>query len=126
MSFLDRFRSSQKDGINADWKVLDTEAQLDQVIKDSHNKPVVLFKHSVTCGISAGAKHALESAWDFTPDELDFYYLDLLSFRPVSNKIAEIFKVIHQSPQVILIKDGKAVYDTSHHSISVAGLRAAL
>jgi len=126
MSFLNRFRSAQKDGAIKDWKILDTESQLDQVIKDSYNKPVVLFKHSVTCGISAGAKHTLESNWDFKEEELDFYYLDLLSFRSVSNKIAELFDVIHQSPQVILIKDGKAVYNTSHHKISVPGLRSAL
>lgn len=117
MGFLDRLKKSQQQGIS-DWKVLETEAQLAAAIEASHEKPVVLFKHSVTCGISAGAKHRLESAWDFDKEELDFYYLDLLAFRPISNKIAEDLGVIHQSPQIIVLRNGKAIFDASHHRIN--------
>ncbi len=126
MGFLDNLRNSQKNNLHSDWKTLDSEAQLDKIIKGSHEKPVMLFKHSTTCGISAGAKDRLESNWDIDPEKMDFYYLDLLNFRSVSNLIAEKLNVIHQSPQVILIKDGKAIYDTSHHAISAEAVSSAL
>ncbi len=126
MSFLKNFLNAKEDGVFGDWKVLNKEEQLDQIIKDSHEKPVVLFKHSVSCGISGQSKYKLESNWNFSKEDLDFYYLDLLSYRSVSNKIADMFGVIHQSPQVIVLKEGKVVYHTSHHDISVAGIARAL
>ena len=126
MGFLDNLRNSQKNNLHSDWKTLDSEAQLDKIIKGSHERPAMIFKHSTTCGISAGAKHRLESNWDIDPEKMDFYYLDLLTYRPVSNLIAEKLNVIHQSPQVILIKDGKAIYDTSHHAIDTEAVNNAL
>lgn len=125
MGFLDRLKNSQEQTIS-DWKTLTTEAQLTEAIEASYEKPVVLFKHSVTCGISAGAKNRLESAWDFGSEELDFYYLDLLAFRPISNKIAADLGVIHQSPQIIVVRNGKAVFDTSHHNINTNAIAAAI
>lgn len=125
MGFLDQFRN-RKSSLPADWKIIETDLQLQAAIDESHQKPVVIFKHSVTCGISAGAKHRLEEGWDFQKDELSFYYLDLLSYRGISNKIADQLGVTHQSPQVIVIKNGAAVFDTSHHAVSVAALRQAI
>lgn len=123
MGFLDQFRKTRDAGLPEDWQTIETELQLQAAIDESFQKPVALFKHSVTCGISANAKYRLESEWDFNTSELSFYYLDLLSYRAISNKIAADLAVIHQSPQVILLKDGKAVFNTSHHAINVAGLR---
>ena len=108
------------------WKVLETSEQLEKAIQDSYKKPVVLFKHSVTCGISARAKYMLEEDWSFNEDDFDFYYLDLLSFRSISNSIADKFNVTHQSPQILIIKDGKSVYDMSHHRISAQSLKSAI
>jgi len=122
MGFLDRLKASQATGIE-NWKTLDDIAQLDQISKDSKSKTVVLFKHSVTCGISAGAKHRLESQWDLINADIDFYYLDLLSYRSISNAIADRWGVRHQSPQIIVIKDDKAIHDTSHGSISAGALQ---
>ncbi len=126
MSFLKNFFNAQNEEHNTKWKVLDKIEQLEQIKKDSHQKPVVLFKHSISCGISGMSKHKLESDWDFTAEDLDFYYLDLINYRPISNKIASLFDVIHQSPQIIVVKDGKAVFNTSHHQISVEGIRQAI
>lgn len=126
MGFLDNLKNSQENNLHSNWKTLDSEAQLDEIIKGSHERPAMIFKHSTTCGISAGAKHRLESNWDIDPEKMDFYYLDLLSYRPISNLIAEKLNVIHQSPQVILIKDGKAIYDTSHHAIDAEAVNSAL
>ncbi len=123
MGFLKNFNSNKNSDLHQGWKELNDLEQLDQIIADSKDKPVAVFKHSTTCGISARAKHVLEGNWDIEESELDFYYLDLLTYRPVSNKVAELTGVQHQSPQVVLIKDGKAVYNESHHSISVKELR---
>ncbi len=126
MGILDRFRKSRNADIHQDWKVIQTEEELLAALEQSKTRPVVLFKHSVSCGISAMAKHQLEQDWDFTDQDLSFYYIDLINFRPVSNKIATLLSVIHQSPQVILVKNGKAVFNTSHHAISVPALHKAL
>lgn len=125
MGFLDRLKASQASGVQ-DWKSLSDIKQLDQVAQDSHERPIVLFKHSTTCGISAGAKHRLESNWEEVNSEMDFYYLDLLSYRSISNGIAERWGVRHQSPQIIVIKNDKAVYDTSHGSINAGSLENSL
>lgn len=124
MSLLDRYRQSEE--VIPQWQVLETMEQFDAAMALSHQKPVVFFKHSTRCGISAHAKYRLEQDWSFASDELELFYLDLISFRPISNHLAQVLHVVHQSPQVIMVRNGKAVFDTSHHSISISGLRAAL
>ncbi len=126
MSIIDRLFGTFEETLHEDWHKLTEEAQIQEIIQSSYEKPVVIFKHSTRCGTSSMAKHSLETAWDFQNTELDFYYLDLIVFRSVSNKVAETFKVVHHSPQILLIKDGEAVYDTSHHNISIGTLRKAL
>jgi len=126
MGFLDNLRKSKEAGIHQDWKVLDSVEQLEKIMEAAGEKPIVFFKHSTTCGISAMAKNKLESAWDFNTDDMDFYYLDLLSHRPVSNKIAELLRVVHQSPQIIVVKNGQVVFHNSHHAIGVDSLKDGL
>lgn len=117
MSFLKNLMNSQKGDTNADWLHLTKVEQLDEIEKLSAERPVVIFKHSTTCGISAAAKSRLEAV-PFNSDKGTFYYLDLLTFRPVSNAVAERFGVVHQSPQIIVIKNGTAVNNNSHHAIN--------
>lgn len=99
------------------WIPLTTEEQLDEIAAKSFNTPQVIFKHSTTCSISSMALNRLERA--VTPVNVDFYYLDLLKFRNISGAIAEKFKVHHQSPQVVILKNGECVYDESHYAISM-------
>ena len=101
------------------WKNLESLDDLHQIVEDSKQKPIVLFKHSTRCGTSLHAKHRLESEWDFEEGELDFYYLDLLQHRDISNGIADQFNVVHQSPQIIILKNEQVVYHISHNAISV-------
>lgn len=108
------------------WKTLSTLVELDQVIQRSFEQPVAIFKHSTTCGISAMAKEQLFNGWDLPVEEVELYYLDLLAHRPVSNEVAARLGVVHQSPQIIVIKDGKAIYNISHHAISVDGVKKAI
>lgn len=100
-----------------------SEQDLKDAIAASHDRPVAVFKHSTRCGISAFALNNLNAEWDSDDDGIDFWYLDLLSYRPISNLIAETSGVWHQSPQLILFIDGKAVYNASHSAISMESVR---
>jgi bacillithiol system protein YtxJ len=102
------------------WNVLQDETELTRIISLSASSPQVIFKHSTSCAISAMAKARLERSP--TPLGIDFYCLDLLKNRQLSNRVAELFKVWHESPQLLLIVNGECVYDESHIGISMAGL----
>jgi len=106
------------------WIPLTTESQLEEIKQISATKPVVIFKHSTRCSISIMAKGRLDRA--LQPEGVDFYYLDLLAYRPVSNKIAEIFSVPHESPQVLLIKNAECIYEETHNGIDMDDLVAQL
>ena len=102
---------------NFNWKVLNDEISYNDAIDNSFTEPILIFKHSTRCSISTLALNRIESK-----SEEKFinccYYLDLLSFRDISNKIEEDFNVFHQSPQILVIKNGKCVFHTSHSNIN--------
>jgi bacillithiol system protein YtxJ len=79
----------------------------------------IIFKHSTRCSISLMAKRRFEMDWESLPDNVPVYFLDLIKHRDISNQIAEDFQVYHQSPQLLLIKDGECILDQSHSSISL-------
>ena len=99
------------------WIHLTDEEQLGNIITKSQSKPQVIFKHSIRCSISAVALQRLQKAEQ--PTDVDFYFLDLINNRSLSNRISEVFKISHESPQVLVIKDGGCVYDESHLGISM-------
>lgn len=104
-----------------DWISLTSPAQLADIKEKSKNKPQVIFKHSTRCSISSVAKNRLERA--VSAENIDFYFLDLISHRELSAKVAEEFAVFHESPQVILIKNGECSYDESHSGINMDDIR---
>lgn len=106
------------------WIPLTTEAQLEEIKQISFTKPVVILKHSTRCSISTMAKGRLDRA--VQPEGVDFYYLDLLAYRPISNRIAELFGVPHESPQVLLIKNAECTYEETHNGIDMDDLIAQL
>jgi len=99
------------------WIKLEQESQLEQIVALSHRKPQAIFKHSTRCSISVMAKSRLERS-EF-PEQIQFHYLDLLQYRDISNKIAEQFGVHHQSPQILLIKNGECIFEETHSAISM-------
>jgi len=99
------------------WIALTEAEQLEQIKEQSKQEPVVIFKHSTRCSISSMAKGRLER--EKAPENVPFYYLDLIKYRPISNKIAEDFNVHHQSPQVLVIKNGECTYEESHNGIDM-------
>jgi len=100
------------------WIQLSTAAEVDTIKKASFEKPQVIFKHSTRCSISSVAKSRLERGE--TPTGIDFHHLDLIAHRSISNLIAEVFDVQHESPQVLIIKNGECVFDESHNGINMA------
>ena len=104
------------------WKHLEQVALLDAITEQSFRKPQVLFKHSTRCSISTMAMNRLLRLADAFYEQADFYYLDLIAHRDVSAANAERYHVHHESPQVIILKQGDATYDASHMEISVAEL----
>ena len=99
------------------WIDLNDEHQLDHLKEMSKQKAQLIFKHSTRCAISSMAKNRLERST--TPNNVDFYYLDLVKHRQLSNKVAADFAVYHESPQVLLIKNGECIYDESHSGIQM-------
>lgn len=99
------------------WINLNNEEQLPELIQKSNTRPQVIFKHSTRCSISSMAKNRLEKS--IVPDDIDFYFLDLIKYRFFSNKIAKDFKVYHQSPQILVIKNGECIYNESHSGIDM-------
>ena len=97
------------------WIPLDEVTQLDEIITNSHKAPQVVYKHSTRCSVSSMVKNRLDK--DEAPAGIDFYYLDLIKHRDISNKIAETFQVRHQSPQVLIINNGKCTFNESHSAI---------
>jgi len=105
--------------IPTSWSPITEEGQIKEIIQASYEKPQVIFKDSTSCGISAGVKNGLVGDWENLSDKADFNYLDLLSHRNISNLIAQVSQVTHQSPQVIIYHQGEVVADTSHHAINM-------
>lgn len=99
------------------WKPITQESDVQHIIEKSLTKPQIIYKHSVTCGISAHAEDKLINGAHLLTGSADFNYLDLLRFRSVSNLIAQELSVTHLSPQIIVLKDKKVVYTASHHAI---------
>jgi bacillithiol system protein YtxJ len=107
------------------WTYLDQTSTVAEMEALSHRQPVVLFKHSTRCSVSAMALDRLERAWEdqkMTP--VAPLFLDLIRYRELSNAIAEKFGVAHESPQVIVIKEGRCIYNTSHLGIRYSDLKA--
>ncbi|MFY0605558.1 MAG: bacillithiol system redox-active protein YtxJ [Cyclobacteriaceae bacterium] len=104
---------------NLKWNELTSVAQLEEIDQISQSQPVLIFKHSIRCSISAATLNRFESKWDTAEaGELKPYYLDLITYREVSNQIAAKYGVNHQSPQAIIVVGGKAIFDASHFGIS--------
>jgi len=105
------------------WISLTSLDQLDEIETKSRTKTQVIFKHSTTCGISRMTMNMFKKSYDFSADEIDLYYLDLHAYREVSNETGYKFQVMHQSPQLLVIKNATVVTHTSHGAIAELDLK---
>lgn len=125
MSFLKNIFGSEEtpkqQESKMNWEILTDVDQLDEIIFNSNEKPAVIFKHSTRCSVSRMALKQFENEFDLQ-DKVTPYFLDLITYREISNEIANRFGVYHESPQILLIKDGQSVYDASHSDIDAGDL----
>ena len=122
--FKNMFNSSEEKDSNENkinWNELTDLGQLNEIIAASNEKPVAIFKHSTRCSVSRMALKQFENEFN-SSDKVTPYFLDLIAHRDISNEIANRFGVTHQSPQLILIKEGKAIYSVSHSDIDAEEL----
>jgi bacillithiol system protein YtxJ len=127
MSFLsslfgdsDQNKSSET---KINWIPLTSLEQLDEIETASKDKQILIFKHSTRCSISRMALKQFEKEFDLD-NKVNAYFLDLIAYRDVSNEIASRYNVVHQSPQLLLIKDGKSIYNASHSDIDAEVLKS--
>jgi len=104
------------------WTPLISVEEINTIKEISKNQSILIFKHSTRCGISRMVIKQFESLFNEENKQLKVYYLDLLNFREVSSKLSEVFQVLHQSPQLLVIKNGISVYDVSHYDITKVNL----
>lgn len=102
------------------WIALQEIAQLDFLHEQSFHRPQLILKHSTRCSISGVAHTRLEKALPEISQYADCYYLDLLSYRSISNAVAEKFSVFHESPQVLIMRNGECIFEESHLQIQPA------
>lgn len=111
------------------WLSLVAEEQLTEVnllSQKSEIKAIILFKHSTRCSTSSMVLNRLERFWKLSEKDVPTYFLDLMKYRNVSDKIEQLYGVSHESPQVLLIKNGKCIYSASHSDISVPDIESAI
>ena len=105
------------------WIALNDINMLDELKEASFDQPVLIYKHSTRCGISSMMLGRLEREYDLEDGRMHCYFLDLIRFREISAEIARSFGVMHESPQIILIKNGKVAHHASHNAISFKPLK---
>ena len=129
MGLFDKVFKSERDIVKKEieevpWHALTESKQLEEIEQESKEQPVVIFKHSTRCGISRMVLNNFEKSYDLPKDrEVKLYFLDLLANRDISNEVASRFGVRHESPQMIILKDGKVVHHASHHSIDLQNVK---
>jgi bacillithiol system protein YtxJ len=107
------------------WNELRETKQLQDLTTESHQQPILIFKHSTSCSISRAALGRFERSWNENEmKDVKPYFLDLLSYRTISKNIEDQFLVEHESPQILLIRNGESVYNRSHLDIDYKSVRS--
>ena len=107
------------------WNELNEESQLEALTQESVQHPVLIFKHSTRCSVSRLTLDRLERNWKHEElQDVKPYFLDLITYRNISNAIVEKFNIEHESPQILVIKNGECVLDQSHYAIDYQVIRS--
>ena len=114
--------SKSKDKKILPWIALNDITQLDAISSKSNNKPQIIFKHSTRCSISSMVMNQFVDAYNFSTNDFDLYYLDLLSYRDLSDSVSHKFQVIHQSPQLLVIKNEVVKAHGAHGDVNEINL----
>lgn len=104
--------------IDMEWKEIKSKETIKGIEEKSRQNPVIIFKHSTRCPISSNVLGRLKRDWQEEQDlDAEFYIIDIINYRDLSKAIADHFNVKHQSPQMMIIKNGQSIYDESHFDI---------
>ncbi|MCK0179997.1 bacillithiol system redox-active protein YtxJ [Flavobacteriaceae bacterium S0862] len=114
--------SESKEGKLLPWINLSALHQLGDILERSKTKTQLIFKHSTRCGISRMVMNQFIDAYNLDAN-FDLYYIDLLNFRDVSNEVGYRFQVVHESPQLLVIKNGVLIGHASHGAINSIDLK---
>ena len=122
MNIFKRKSNPKKEAVDSlkstfEWIPLTSISQIEELKKASHSKTIFIFKHSTRCGISRMVLKKFEALITEAYSTIDFYYLDLLNYRTLSDALAETFQIAHQSPQLLVVKNETAIYNDSHYDI---------
>ncbi|WP_341221628.1 bacillithiol system redox-active protein YtxJ [Polaribacter atrinae] len=104
------------------WIPLTSIDQLEEIKEISKTEAVLIFKHSTRCGISSMVIKQFEKLFTEEHQNLKVYYLDLLNYRDISDEVGYTFQVMHQSPQLIVVKNGISLENASHYEITNTNL----
>lgn len=104
------------------WIPLNATNQIEHIRQKSSIKTQVIFKHSTRCGISSMVQRQFINDYNFSEKDLDLYYLDILSYRDVSNEVGYAFQLVHESPQLLVIRNGELIAHASHGQINQVDL----
>lgn len=116
--------SETKEEKQLPWLDVTELSQLKAIKEKSETKTQIIFKHSIRCGISRMVMNQFVKDFNFEAGEVDLYYIDIINYREVSNAVANTFNVVHESPQLLIVKNGAAVAHESHGSINSMDLKA--
>lgn len=121
MGFLDQIfgKKEEQDQTKTLWRKLESMKDLDAAVERSFQQKVLIFKHSTRCFISKTVLKSFEKQMENSDKEQTYYFLDLIANRDISNEIESRFDVTHQSPQLIALENGKAIFNASHQSIDL-------
>ena len=121
MGFLDQIFGKKEDQDHSKplWKQIESQKDLDAAVEKSSQQKVLIFKHSTRCFISKTVLRSFEKQMQESDKNFGYYFLDLLAYRSISNEIESRFDVVHQSPQLIVLENGKAIYNASHQNIDL-------
>lgn len=126
MGLFSRSNRTPQENARQPWTFITSLEQLNTVLQTTNEHPVLVFKHSTRCSISAMALNSFESKWSTGNELCGLYFVDLLQHRDVSNQIAAVTGVTHQSPQVIVLKGAEVIYDNSHSGIDARSIESIL
>jgi bacillithiol system protein YtxJ len=107
-------------------KELRTIEELDQALSASTDHPVLLFKHSIACAISSRAFSEFETYLERADPRISYKLITVQTARSVSNEAASRLQIEHESPQAILVRDGRGIWSASHNSITASSIDKAI
>jgi len=112
--------------MQTDWIPLTNEDKIDTIISESHQRPQIIFKHSIYCSVSSRAYQRLSSMGSEIDEKADIHYLDVINSRPVSIAVAERFRIPHESPQLLIISNEEVILHKSHGAVQEDAVMEAL